>query len=488
MSGRTLSRFHRFKVILRRSPLPSTFALGPVQFSSRARALRSARGGGSGILGTTMREDTIEPGERRSGRDDAVAVVRRLRGGGHVAYFAGGCVRDAMLGLEPKDYDVATDAPPARVRELFTHTQAVGAAFGVILVRHGNSVIEVATFRTDGRYADGRRPEAVTFTTAEEDAKRRDFTINGMFLDPIENKVIDYVGGQADLEARVLRAIGEANRRFDEDHLRLLRAVRFAARFSLSIDPATEAAIRAHAEHLKRISPERIAEELRIMLTPASRRRAWELLWALGLMPVIFRHLPERNDSPNAQRANVQRAILPALAEGAAAPFGLALAALALCYRAARRDWVSELLEPAEVRRTVQALRAGLKISNEEADLVAESTQLSALLGDAPPTVATMKRFLAQRYSRESRQMLRAIARAEASHATRVAWLDERFEQFLQGDVAPPPLLTGDDLTAAGWKPGPAFKRVLDGVYDAQLEDRVNTKEEALAMAETMRS
>jgi len=176
---------------------------------------------------------------RHADRDDAVAVVKRLRNAGHVAYFAGGCVRDTLLGLQPKDFDIATDAPPQRVRELFTNTQAVGAAFGVILVRHKKSVIEVATFRTDLKYLDGRRPEGVVFTTAEEDAKRRDFTINGLFFDPIENHVIDYVGGQEDLKNKVLRAIGEPNHRFEEDHLRLLRAVRFAARFDLTIEHAT---------------------------------------------------------------------------------------------------------------------------------------------------------------------------------------------------------------------------------------------------------
>src|SRR5687767_14928448 len=156
-----------------------------------------------------------QPNPPRANRDDALAVVRRLRDAGHVAYFAGGCVRDQLLGLEPKDYDVATDAPPPRVRELFSNTQAVGAAFGVILVRHRKSQIEVATFRTDGKYVDGRRPEGVVFTTAEEDARRRDFTINGMFYDPVEDKVIDYVGGQRDLKYKWLRTIGDPGKRFD---------------------------------------------------------------------------------------------------------------------------------------------------------------------------------------------------------------------------------------------------------------------------------
>src|SRR4051794_36654535 len=168
-----------------------------------------------------MPDEQAPPPTPRSDRDDALAVVRRLREAGHVAYFAGGCVRDQLLGLTPKDYDVATDATPERVRQLFPHTQAVGAAVGVILVRQRKSVIEVATFRSDGKYSDGRRPDRVVFTTAEEDAKRRDFTINGMFFDPVEDKVIDYVGGGKDLDQRLLRAIGDADVRFEEDHLRM---------------------------------------------------------------------------------------------------------------------------------------------------------------------------------------------------------------------------------------------------------------------------
>jgi poly(A) polymerase len=232
-------------------------------------------------------------------RDDALEVIKRLRRSGHVAYFAGGCVRDLLMGTPPKDYDVATDAPPKRVRELFSNTQAVGQAFGVILVRHGPSTVEVATFRTEGIYSDGRRPDSVAFTSAEHDAQRRDFTINGLFLDPLENppagKVIDYVQGQDDLRHRVLRAIGDPHRRFAEDHLRLLRAVRFAARLGFEIEPATAEAIRINAPRLKGISPERIADELRMMLTPPTRHRAWPILWEFGLMPIIFRFLPARD-------------------------------------------------------------------------------------------------------------------------------------------------------------------------------------------------
>jgi poly(A) polymerase len=424
------------------------------------------------------------PSASNSARDDALQIVHTLRGAGHIAYFAGGCVRDQLLGLQPKDYDVATDAPPDRVRELFRKTQHVGAAFGVTLVRQGRSTTEVATFRTDVNYTDGRRPDSVRFTTPQEDAQRRDFTINGLFFDPIENNVIDYVGGQNDLRTKTLRAIGEPDTRFKEDHLRLLRAIRFAARFDLTIEPNTTAAIRAHAEHLKRISPERIAEELRLMLTPPTRIAAWRALWDFCLIHVIFRTLPERPQTP----LPVERyasPLFPQLAPGEPVSFGLALAALTLDFRAAGHadHAILLLLFDREVGGSVQACRTTLKISNDESDLMQECLALAPLLLPDPPTVACMKRFLAKPSSSEARRMLAAIAGADSINRPRIQWLAKQFAALELGDVAPPPLITGDDLTAAGLAPGPVFKRVLDQVYDAQLEDRVTTKEAALAMA-----
>lgn len=420
-------------------------------------------------------------------RDDATAVLRRLREAGHVAYFAGGCVRDLLLGLTPKDYDVATDASPKRVRQLFSNTQAVGAAFGVILVRHGRSVVEVATFRSEGEYHDGRRPSQVHFTTAEEDAQRRDFTINGLFLDPLENdRVIDYVGGVEDLKARRLRAIGDPNQRFAEDHLRLMRAVRFAARFGLAIEPATAAAILKDAPSLKRISPERIGDELRLMLTPATRNVAWRWLWQFRLVEVIFRFVPIATDLA----LNEERSIFLATAPGQTIPFGLALATGTLCVRwqgmKAEED-LRPLLARAEAQRMVRAMRQALKISNDESDQMQGAIEgLGPLLGDAPPTVARMKRFLAGATANESRRLMEAIQRV-GLHQDRIDWLRQQLSELDKGEVAPLPLITGDDLTAAGLTPGPVFKGILESVYDAQLEGRVGTREEAMAMAMAMK-
>jgi poly(A) polymerase len=415
-----------------------------------------------------------------SHRDDALAIVRRLREAGHVAYFAGGCVRDTLLGLEPKDYDVATDAPPQRVRGLFTSTQAVGAAFGVILVRQRRSQVEVATFRADLEYRDGRRPEGVRFTTAEEDARRRDFTINGLFLDPVENRVIDYVGGQEDLKNRLLRAIGNPDERFAEDHLRLLRAVRFAARFNLSIEPATDGAIARHAPHLARISPERIAEELRLMLTPPTRARAWALLRRYALDAVVFRFLPLPTPAAHPEVAAGRKTVFEKVSPGATIPFGLALAAAALDLAVGRLRDASDWPD-LSVLRAVKAVRQALRVSNDESDEMEGALYgLEHLLKNASPTVAMLKRFLARPTAPMTRALLAALP---AEVAPSRAALERRLAELERTDYAPPPLITGDDLTAAGLAPGPVFKRVLDAVYDEQLEGRVTTRDAALKLA-----
>jgi tRNA nucleotidyltransferase/poly(A) polymerase len=384
-----------------------------------------------------------------------------------------------LLGLEPKDYDVATDAPPPRVRELFPRTQAVGAAFGVILVRQGRSQIEVATFRSEGKYLDGRPARERDVHDRRGDAKRRDFTINGMFYDPIEDRVIDYVSGQQDLKAGVLRAIGNADERFAEDHLRVLRAIRFAARFALTIEPATDAAVARNVPHLTRISPERIADELRVALTPPTRVMAWAMIQRHRVDSIMFRFLKltERvHPEIGAGRATVFDRVLP----GATISFGLAIAAATLEYALARvpslADW-----NDVSVRKAVQALRESLKISNEESDAMEGTLYgLGQLVRNPEPRVAMLKRFLARPTMAYSRALLAALPDGWVAHR---ASIERQLSELEKTDFAPPPLITGDDLTAAGLKPGPAFKRALDEAYDAQLEGSVNTKPEALELA-----
>lgn len=418
-----------------------------------------------------------------SSRNDALEVVRRLRDAGHVAYLAGGCVRDLLMGLDPKDFDVATDAPPPRVRKLFSNTQAVGVNFGVILVRLGGSQIEVATFRTEGRYLDGRRPEAVAFSNAEHDARRRDFTINGLFMDPFTEQVIDYVGGQDDIRIRKLRAIGNPDERFNEDHLRLLRAVRFAARFGLDIDAETAEAMRRHAPKLVRISPERIADELRLMLSPFTRTAAWPMLWRFALLDQIFRFLPIAVEDTEFDPA---RSIFLALSPEEEIPFGVAMAAGSLDYVLHSQRHSSDFrraLDPAIVQQIGHALRQSLRISNdEEAQITGTLGALWPLVQDQPPRVAVMKRFLAKPVARGAWEVISAVEKVVGTSG-RVAWLGERLDELSDGDVAPEPLITGDDLTAAGMKPGPVFRHVLESVYDAQLEGEIVSKEEAMEMA-----
>ena len=412
-------------------------------------------------------------------RGDAEAVVRRLRASGHEAYFAGGCVRDLLLGLEPKDWDVASDAPPMRVRELFSKTEAVGAAFGVILVRHGRSVVEVATFRSEGSYLDGRRPTEVKFTTAQEDAQRRDFTINGLFLDPLEgDRIIDFVGGKDDLAARRLRAIGDPSARFAEDHLRLLRAVRFAARFGLEIAPATAMAIEQHARLLKGISPERIAEELRLMLCPPTRSAAWLLLWKFKLLHVVLRFLPLEEGV----QVNPSKSVFLASAPGAQISFGLALASAVMDVELHQGQDVMAIIEKRNVNRIAKAVDKALKLSNVEFEEMEQALNgLGMVLGDEP-SLARLKRFLARPTSGASRHLMEALE-SVGRLAGNIASLKKRIEALDGVAVAPAPLITGDDLSALRLKPGPVFKKILDAVYDEQLEGRIATKQQALESA-----
>lgn len=412
-----------------------------------------------------MSEPTSKP---PSDREDALAVLTRLRGAGHVAYFAGGCVRDLLLGLTPKDFDVATDAPPDVVRKLFPNTQAVGAAFGVILVRQRKSTIEVATFRTDGAYTDGRRPDSVRFTTAEEDAQRRDFTINGLFLDPIENRIIDYVGGQIDLKARVIRAIGDPAKRFEEDYLRMLRAVRFAARLDFEIEETTYKAIELHASAITRISPERIADELRRMLTPATRYRAWIDLGLLRLYENLFRGL---RDTPRSMGLIGSR-VLPS-----SISFSLALAICA--WDTACVDLHSN---EKTINQAVVALRRSFKLSNDERNAIQAVMRDALSLLKREQTLAQRMRFMAKPTAADTRLLLSTL-RDKGQEVGRVDDIEAQLQPLETIDCAPRPLVTGDDLVAAGLSPGPAFKRALDQTYDAQLESRVRDRSDALAMA-----
>ncbi len=389
----------------------------------------------------------------------AVTIVRTLVNAGHQALLAGGCVRDLLLGQIPQDYDVATDAPPDRVSTLFRATRQVGAQFGVVLVKKRRRWVEVATFRADGPYLDGRRPVQVTLSDARHDALRRDFTINGMFLDPLKLRVVDYVGGRADLQAGLIRAIGEPAQRFDEDYLRLLRAVRLAARLGFAIEPVTYAAIQAHAPTLAQVAAERVREELQRMLGHASRRRAWDLMGECGLRPYLWPGADWTDDECRTVAAFLDR--LPP-----DAPFELAFAVLL-----ARRT----------PDATEQISRA-LTLSNEQRETTAWLVAHQADLDDPErPALAELKRLMAGHAFELLLAWTRARYQGMPDGADRLAVLEQRIRAIDPQAAQPPPLVTGADLLARGVAPGPVYKEILDTLYTQQLNEVLLSRAPALA-------
>ena len=396
-------------------------------------------------------------------REFALDVVRRLTDAGHVAYWAGGCVRDELLGLSPADYDVASDARPEQVVKLFRRTVEVGASFGVVevigprLPDETHHKVQVAAFRSDGAYLDGRRPDSITYAGAEEDAQRRDFTINGMFFDPIAGRVLDFVGGQNDLRAKILRAIGDARERFREDKLRLMRAVRMSARFGFPIEPATAAAIDEMAGQITVVSAERIAEELRKMLEHPARAVAIEQLRTRGLFAPI---LPGAAKILTGDEAVWNRSITALGALPADASFPLAFATLT---------------HPIGKKGAGEACRR-LKLANHEQVRVEWLTEHHRTLADAE-TMPRSRLFplLIQPGIRDLIELHRALGGSPA-------FVERTLRDTPPAVLNPPPLLTGDDLTARGHTPGPWFKKILQAARDAQLDGRITTLEEALGL------
>ncbi len=394
----------------------------------------------------------------------AVRIVQALVDAGYQALLAGGCVRDLLLGNRPSDYDVATDAPPQTICRLFRKTRKVGVKFGVVLVRKRGRWVEVATFRSDGQYLDGRRPSEVHFCDAPTDARRRDFTINGMFLDPLRREIIDYVGGSDDLAAGLIRAIGAPEQRFAEDYLRLLRAVRFAARLDFEIEPRTWQALCHHASRLREIAPERIRDELERMLSHPGRARAVELLRSSRLLEHLW---PDaRWNADHLDHAQRILARLPA-----EAPFTLACAVL--------------LADRPE--HEIHAICRRLTCSNEQRLRIAWLALHHRDLDDpAQPTLAELKRLMADAGFAELRAWAQARYLDMPDADGRRQRLQRRIAAIAPERIAPPPLVTGDDLAARGVPPGPVYKQILDAVYTAQLDERIADRQEALALLERL--
>jgi poly(A) polymerase len=444
-------------------------------------------------------------------RQHAEEIVRTLRQHGHQAYFAGGCVRDILLNREPADYDVATDATPQRVMQVFPQTYAAGEQFGVVLVppaeddeatiarqsERSKQAVEVATFRADVGYSDGRHPDEVRFTKdPQEDAQRRDFTINGMMLDPATNEILDFVGGQDDLKKGIIRAIGDPNRRFEEDKLRMLRAVRFAARFNYQIDPATLNAIQNLAPKIHQVSAERMREELTKMLTEGQARRAFELL----------------------DQTKLLREVLPEVAamKGVAQPpqyhpegdvFIHTLLLLEQLHPDSNSNTISKTLAwgallhdvgkpptfriapdrirfdghvDVGVKMAAEILRR-LRFSNHETDQILALVDNHMRFGDVQRMKqSTLKKFLRLPAFDEHLELHRIDCLSSHGQLSTYEYAQQQLHSMPPEAIRPAPLITGRDLIEAGYKPGPRFKEVLGAVEDAQLEGRLLSREEAM--------
>jgi poly(A) polymerase len=434
-------------------------------------------------------------------KDFAISIVSALRDRGHKAFLVGGCVRDLLLGREPADYDVTTDATPEDVMRIFPDTYAVGAQFGVVLVplpkslasKDENDVVEVATFRSDIGYSDGRHPDQVRFSKdPREDVERRDFTINGLLLDPVTNKVLDFVGGRKDLEGKTIRTIGDPEHRFAEDKLRMLRAVRFAARFGYEIEPATFRAIQKLASQIEQVSRERVRDELSKMLTESHARRAFFLLDETGLLHEVLPEIEAMKGVEQPQQFHPEGDVFVhtmLLLDKLPHPCPLTLAWGALLHDVGKP--ATFRVAPDRIRfdghvdvgvKMAEDICRRLRFSNDDTE------QILALVDNhmrfahvQQMNQSTFKRFVRMPYFDEHLQLHRIDCLSSHGDLTSYNFTREKMAEIPPAAMRPAPLITGDDLIAAGYAPGPQFKKILSAVEDSQLEGRLRNKEEAMA-------
>jgi poly(A) polymerase len=450
-------------------------------------------------------------------KDFAISIVRTLRERDHKAYLVGGCVRDLLLGRQPADYDVATDATPEEVMRIFPETYAVGAQFGVVLVPLPDrdvaievtcrdvtcyvspkaNVVEVATFRSDIGYSDGRHPDQVRFSKdPREDVERRDFTINGLLLDPVTNEVLDFVGGRKDLGAGIIRSIGDPERRFAEDKLRMLRAVRFAARFGYTIEPGTFQAIQKTASQIDQVSRERVRDELTRMLIEGHARQAFLLLDESGLLREVLPEIEAMKGVEQPPQFHPEGDVFVhtlVLLERLPHPCPITLAWGALLH---------DVGKPATFRVAPDRIRfdghvdVGVKIAEEICHRLRfsndDTDQILALVDNhmrfahvQQMKESTFKRFVRMSRFDEHLQLHRMDCEASHGNLTSYNFTREKMASMPPAAMRPVPLITGDDLIAVGYKPGPQFKKILSAVEDGQLEGRLQTKNEAIAFVGT---
>jgi poly(A) polymerase len=420
----------------------------------------------------------------------ALRVASELKSAGFAVYYVGGCVRDRLLGVETSDIDLCTDAPPARLRELFPGSPEVGAHFGVVIVRCGDAEVEVATFRSEHSYRDGRHPDAVAFETdPKKDVLRRDFTINALLQDPFSGEIIDYAGGKADVEAKSIRAIGDPQQRFAEDHLRLLRAVRFAARFSFEIEPGTFHAMQEMAATIERIAPERVQGELTRILTEGGARRGLELLDASGLLPYVLPEVARLKGVPQPPDFHPEgdvwtHTLLVLDSLGVCTP---ALGWAALLHDVAKPETIQfadrirfhghSEKGAAAARRILTRLRC----SNELTEAVASLVGAHMRFQDVPKMgEAAFRRFLRLPHFEELLQLHRADCLGARKGAETLDLIARRRATLTESDIRPEPLLRGDDLIELGYATGPAMGVILRALEEEQLEGRLRSREEAI--------
>ena len=439
-------------------------------------------------------------------KEFATSVVETLRGSGFQAYLAGGCVRDLLLGRKPKDYDVATDATPRQVMDVFPETYAVGEQFGVVLVpapenaraaasEHGvakSHAIEVATFRSDIGYSDGRHPDEVRFSRdPREDAARRDFTINGMMLDPVSGEVLDYVGGRNDLASGIIRAIGDPERRFAEDKLRMLRAVRFAARFKYSIDPATFASMRNLADQIRVVSRERVRDELTRMLTEGHGRRAFLLLDESGLLREVLPEISAMKSVEQPPEYHPEGDVFVhtlLLLENLPSPCPATLAWGALLHDVGKP--ATFRVAPDRIRfdghvevgvKMAEEICRRLRFSNDDTEQILALVDNHMRFGHVSRMKeSTLKKFLRMPAFDEHLALHRADCLASHRNLATYEFLLQKRAEIPPETMRPSPLVTGDDLIAAGHVPGPKFREILNAVEDVQLEGRILSRDAAL--------
>ena len=424
--------------------------------------------------------------------ESARGIVQRLQEAGFIAYYAGGCVRDRLMGEEPHDYDVATSAHPEQVQNLFRRTVAVGAHFGVIVVLEGAHEFQVATFRNDGQYVDGRHPQSVSYATPEEDAARRDFTINGLFFDPIAGRLIDYVGGQQDLAKKMLRAIGNPYDRFREDRLRLLRAVRFGTTLGFDLDGGTWRAVCENARHIGEVSAERIREEMvRIFISPR-RLRGFDLLEESGLLAAI---LPEVEALKGCEQppqfhpegdvfvhTRIMLSLLPAqvsvplvfsvLLHDIGKPATFAVDADGRIRFSGHDKLGAEMAE---------GIMSRLRFSRAEIDATVEAVANHMVFKDVQQMrVAKLKRFLARPHIEDELELHRVDCTSSHGMLDNYEYLHTKRTEFASEPLIPPPLVTGRDLIELGLVPSPRFSEILEAVQSRQLEGTLTSREAAL--------